>query len=185
MKKRIIIIIVLTLVALFLAGYFLLIKDAASELSLEQLKSEEQYQYGKLIWGMSRRETENVLGYKLTEDESRQTSASDKSYYLAPNTVTLNKYKATVSFEYYKNELNTVKLQFRVGEDGAEWFEDTVKQLTALYGEKSDSVDNTADVFDKAVRIMGYKWDTEETTLQILMISGEATPTVVLGVGVR
>ncbi len=186
MKKygRILIIVVIIAV-LGLIGYFLLRDKGNPELSLDQLKRDGSYQYGEVKWGMSRKETEDVLDYKLILDEARKTEDSDKDYYISKKKVVLDKYPARVSFDYEDDALNTVKFQFRLGDDFVAWFEDKAEQLRELYGEPNDSLNNTNDIFGKDVSIRGYKWDTEETTLQILLISGEATPTVVIGVGVR
>ena len=88
---------------------------------------------------------------------------------------------ATAAFEFHDGGLSTVKFSFHLGEDYEEWIAEQVQTLTSLYGQETDKMENSSDGFASK----GYRWDTENTSLQIILMTGEKikpSGTIVVGV---
>jgi len=87
--------------------------------------------------------------------------------------------EAVITVELNQNQLQTVKFDFTTNENYAEWFEEQLANLIALYGEDYDLAENTNDQFASSI----YKWETENSSLQFILLTGKTIkPAITLGV---
>lgn len=187
MKKKkymlIVVVIVLAIIVLAGAAYFLLARKGSGPIAvpLDELRTEGEYRFKGLEWGTALTDVQEALPYKLTENQPKESSgeyieySTDVSFELGGST-------AAAVFEFQGDSLNMVKFDFHLGEDYEEWFDAQVQELRGLYGEADDEMESSFDRFSGK----GYMWLTEETVLQIMLITGgDGKPFAMLGVGKR
>ena len=188
MKKRklLIVLILLVLIVLSLAVYLGVRneKGRSTALALEQLMDGNEYQYVDAKWGMSPKEVKKAVPYAIKKDENNVSSYNGRYFYKSKYPVVLDGYTANASFEFIDDQLTCIKFNFRLGDNYDKWFNTQVDALRELYGEESDTMENSSDEYNLTSK--GYKWDTEQTTLQIILMTGDSiNPTVMIGVGSR
>lgn len=152
------------------------------ELSLESLKNNNMYLYKEIEWGISYEELKNVFPYQLQEVANVTQDSSQVLIYNTENKYNLDGQVAVGTFEFYDDSLQIIKFDFHLDDEYEHWFNEQVKQLKELYGEESQKMENSSDMFQS----IGYRWDTDTTTLQLIMITGSSVrPSATLGVGVK
>ena len=176
-------VIVLVIVVLAFAAYFMLARKESGPkaVPLDELSADGEYQFGGLAWGASLEDVKKALPYELAEGMKWE---ADGEYieYNADTPFELGGRSATAAFEFHDGGLSTVKLSFHLGEDYEEWIAEQVQTLTSLYGQETDKMENSSDGFASK----GYRWDTENTSLQIILMTGEKIkPSGTIGVGVK
>ncbi len=185
-KKSIIIVSVLVslVIALFLSKYIFREEDVVETpvLTMAQLKTDGEYRYCGTPWLISQKELNDYIPYKIVRDQEKVSSTTGRVFYRSKYPVSLDGYSTKACFEFLSDHLNTVQFHFHLGDDYELWYEKRVEELKTLYGEETDTLDNASEecVFK------GYKWETENTTLQIILVTGDSIkPTVMIGVGDR
>ena len=175
-------VIVLVIVVLVVAAYFMLARKQSGPkaVPLDELSADGEYQFGELAWGASLEDVKKALPYELTEGMKWE---ADGEYieYNADTPFELGGRSATAAFEFHDGGLSTVKFSFHLGEDYEEWLAEQVQALTSLYGQETDKMENSSDGFASK----GYRWDAEDTSLQIILMTGDKikpSGTIVVGV---
>lgn len=187
MKKKSIIIIltVLIAVALMLALYFVFAGNSVDsiELSLEDFKSNGEYQYSGIAWGASVAQVNEALPYALEEDSSRTPPASTGyAFYKSKNAYTLDGQSTVASVQFRDDALQVIQFAFHAGQNYQQWFESQVAELSRLYGAHTDKAENASDIYESTV----YTWSTDNSMLQIVLLTGKnVAPTVTISVGAK
>lgn len=151
------------------------------EISLERLSDGGEYKLDGLEWGMSPEEVMERLPYGIERDAYRNEydGIGGTVFYNAENRFTLDGQNATAVFEFQEDELAIVQYGFRLDEDYEQWFENLSEKMLQLYGEESRRGDSANEQFQSK----GYIWETEQTMLQITLITGDSyQPSAVIGV---
>ena len=174
-------VIVLVIVVLAFAAYFMLARKESGPkaVPLDELSADGEYQFGELAWGASLEDVKKALPYELTEGMKWE---ADGEYveYNADTSFELGDHSATTAFEFHEGGLSMVKFSFHLGEDYEEWLAEQVQALTSLYGQETDKMENSSDGFASK----GYRWDAEDTSLQIILMTGDKikpSGTIVVG----
>lgn len=159
-------------------------QNKAVPLDLTQLKTaDENYQYRDIAWESSVDDVIKQLDFEIVSmNEKMGADGSDQAvaYFESVNTFELDQQNAVASLEFQDNKLQIVKFDFHLDENHQDWFDNQVARLTELNGEASETLDNANEMF----KTKGYKWDTEHTTLQIILVSGNnRNPSATIGVG--
>ncbi len=187
MKKRSVIVLIifaLLLVLILLIKYITPGRENMEDyaLSIEQFKTEGEYRYCGAPWLISVKEFKKYVPYTIVKDEGKVTSSTGRVFYRSNYPVVLNGYSTKACFEFLSDHLNTVQFHFHLDDDYEQWFEKRVGELKTLYGKETDTLDSASEDYV----FKGYKWDTENTTLQIILVTGDSVkPTVMIGVGDR
>jgi len=72
-----------------------------------------------------------------------------------------------------------VTFEFELSEDYQKWFDNQLEELVLLYGEQSEFTENVFETMNSKI----YRWDTDTTSLQFVLIKTENTePRALLGV---
>lgn len=183
-KLFLIILIPLIVLALVFTIYFLTQEKNYnnSTLRLEQFKQSVEYQFDEITWNMSTKEVSGLLPYPLLKDTQKAPALADITYYKSKNFYILDGQRAVASFEFHSDKLKILKFDFFLDENYEEWFEKQVTELTQLYGPQSDKMENASEQFNS----IGYKWQTDKTMLQIILLKGSNIhPSVTIGIGIR
>ena len=188
MKKKslIIVLTVLIAVALMLALYFVFAGNSVDsiELSLEDFKSNGEYQYSEIAWGASVAQVNEALPYALEEEDSSRTPPASTGYtfYKSKNAYTLDGQSTVASVQFHDDALQVIQFAFHAGQNYQQWFESQVAELTRLYGAHSDKAENASDMFESTL----YTWSTDNSMLQIVLLTGKnVAPTVTISVGAK
>lgn len=75
---------------------------------------------------------------------------------------------ADAFLEFQDNRLQALQFGFEMDGNAEEWFEKQIGQLQGLLGAESEAFENDGGPF----RSRGYKWETERTALQVVLIYG-------------
>lgn len=151
-------------------------------LSLEGFQQNGEYQYDEIAWKLSQEEVSKIWQYTWEEDNSRDPLPADVTFYKSSNAFLLDGQTATATFEFQNDELQIIQFAFALDDKYSEWFENQVEKLTQLYGAESEKMENTSELFNS----IGYKWETDTTTLQLILMTGEGSkPNALLGVGLK
>ena len=181
-KKNMILIAPILLVIIVIISVRFFDNSKVTELSLESLKSGDEYCYEDLKWGMSKADVKKIISYKLQIDTSRRPFPDGVIYYKANTIFVLDDQNASVTYAFQNDKLEIIKFNFHLNEDYMQWFEKQVNQLTKFYGSESQKMENVSDQYQS----IGYKWETENTTLQLIMMTGSTiNPSAVIGIGIR
>lgn len=187
MKKKglLITIAVLVIILLGILCFLVFRKGTGNlELSLGDLKYNGEYQYNDLEWGASSKKVKDKLHNDIYEDEARRDTAAGDALYYSKNAFTLDGKEAVARYEFHKGQLQSVEFPFVMDDSYMEWFESRVDELKALYGEETEKMENTMEAYGMLTK--GYKWNTDHSTLQIILVAGDSvTPTVHLVVACR
>lgn len=155
--------------------------DGSIAILLEQLKNGDEYCYKELEWGSSVQSIEKLFPCEI-EKNTDSSLPNNLAIYNAKTPFVLNDVIGTVSCEFQDDKLKSIKFSCHLGEDCWQWFDARVEELIRLYGKESDKMENSSDKYSS----VGYKWDTNDTTLQIILMTGDSvTPSFTLGVGAK
>ena len=89
--------------------------------------------------------------------------------------------KGELYFEFLNDRLQAVRYDFSLEGDYETWFQRQIDSLTDLYGEESvkEETENEELGFETVL----YKWDYENTSLQVVLTTGEdVKPAATIGV---
>lgn len=185
MKKRIfttIIILIVVFLLAFVLYFFVFAKDNSDRvLSLDALKYNGEYQYTELEWGSSLSQVKRKLPFSITDFTEIEPYDEHYSTYRLENLFTLDGSSSVATLEFYDGKLQRISFSFQLNDNYMEWFDEQVAELTDLYGAETDKMENTFGQFHS----IGYKWNTDASTLQIILVEGDVKPTVQIGVSVR
>ena len=156
--------------------------DRPMELSLDSLKVNNNYQFEEISWNMSVEEVKNAIPYTIVLDSESKTLPPSVNYYKSEAEFILDEQVAYAMFEFHDDRIRSVKFDFHLNEDYEQWFGRQIEKLNKLYGQESHRMENSTDVFQS----IGYRWDTDYTTLQLIMVKGEDIhTTATLGIGYK
>ena len=182
-SKKIIIPIIVTL-AIIISAIFIIRSTGQEdiELSLTSLKSDTCYQFENISWGMSVDEVNKLLPYKLQKDTAKEPLPANIAFYKSKAKYILDNQISYASFEFYNNELKIIKFDFHLNENYNQWFEQLTKKLIEMYGTETEKLENSSE----KLQSLGYRWDTNNTTLQLVLMTGDSiNPSATLGVGIK
>ena len=154
------------------------------ELSLNSFQSDIEYQYDDVKWLSSVQEVNKHLPYSLNKDPQREIVDESINYYTSKNKYILDGQSASASFQFVKDQLQIIQFSFILDENSDQWFEDQVTNLQQLYGKETDTLNSSSEQLQ--LKSVGYRWDTDNTSLQIILLTGDnKTPSVTLSIGVK
>ena len=177
-KKIIIILVILAVVGIFIALTYG--RNTAIKLSLKDFCQESEFQYGQTNWGDSLEEVKQTFPTALEIDT--YLTSGESEIYNAKKTFLLDGQKAKVSLEFLNDQLQGVRFSFKVSDNCEEWFEKQIEQLQDLIGMEDKQYDNSAEPYLPSV---GYRWDAENTTLQVAWIKGPGDTSVIFSLGLK
>lgn len=150
------------------------------EFSLNDLKRDQEFQFRGLNWGSSYEELKETFLYTLVEDDAKAAAPKEYDFYICKHLFVLDGEKAAPELEFYNDELNIVRLAFKLDDEYQEWYEKQVKQLIELYGDASRRTESKIGQARSETLI----WETENTMLQLnLHINKDNTASVIFAVG--
>ncbi|MBE5869444.1 MAG: hypothetical protein E7293_10915 [Lachnospiraceae bacterium] len=158
-------------------------------LSLESLQSDGEYQFGNIEWRLSLPWVNDKLPYHLAQDTTKGQPDKKKftyniNYYKTKNRYVLDGQAAKATFEFVAGSLEVIKFNFHLDDDYQQWFEDQVAKLQQLYGAESDKIETFSQELN--IKTIGYRWDTDRTTLQFLLTTGDTIhPSATLGLAFK
>lgn len=138
------------------------------DLPLDQFKgSDGEYKLNEIEWTSSLDEVKEALPYGFEEVE---TPHEREWQYNSKKSFQLDSYSAPMELLFKEDGLFSVQFNFTLNDDYEEWFDTQVERLIKLYGQESEHVEK---VFDDNMKNRGYRWDTEKTSLQIVVLLRE------------
>lgn len=153
------------------------------QVSLERFRNDSsEYQYGDIPWRSSFDEVQEKLKDRTSEYEVEGTLPDSEYRYLKHTAVqNLEGQKGELYFEFLNDRLQAVRYDFSLEGDYETWFQRQIDSLTDLYGEESvkEETENEELGFETVL----YKWDYENTSLQVVLTTGEdVKPAATIGV---
>ena len=153
------------------------------QVSLERFRNDSsEYQYGDIPWRSSFDEVQEKLKDRTSEYEVEGTRPDSEYRYLKHTAVqNLEGQKGELYFEFLNDRLQAVRYDFSLEGDYETWFQRQIDSLTDLYGEESvkEETENEELGFETVL----YKWDYENTSLQVVLTTGEdVKPAATIGV---
>lgn len=149
-------------------GAYLIGRNAKKNLSLENFRQDGEYQYLQLEWGTPVADAKKLLKTDLETDPGRSPAPDNFVFYKTKKLYVLDGQTTDASLEFQGDRLQLVHFDFSLDENGEEWFEKQIGQLQELFGPESESFGNEGE----QLRSRGYKWETEDTALQVVLIYG-------------
>ena len=143
------------------------------QVSLERFRNDSsEYQYSDISWKSSFDEVQEKLEDRASEYEVEGT-LSDREYrYLKPTAVQeLEGQKGELHFEFFHDELQTVRYDFSLEGDYETWFQRQIDSLTDLYGEEFVKEETENEELGFTERLC--KWEHGKTSLQAVLMTGE------------
>lgn len=146
-----------------------------------------EFQYPDVLWSGSIEETlEKFEG--MTFEETEVAQDGERRYYSSIMPVEIDGKNSKIMLEFNNDQLELIRLNFVFAEDkdGSEWFYSQLEKCTEIYGEPADVKNSESPASDKlpSFSTEGYRWTTDHTTLQMILVSGEdARPSVMIGLG--
>ena len=156
--------------AVVLAAGILTGCQKSNEISLKDLKTEDEYQYVKAMWNTSVQEGEKSLPFSMEKHPIVPEGNTGKYYvpYRSEN-ITVDGLKATAKWEFYEDQLKMIQFNIETTRDEyREQFDREVERLTRQFGPESEKRENPDTGFE------GYSWKTDNTLLQLSLSTGEA-----------
>lgn len=175
-KKRVIMILgILIVVGIFIISIFG--RNTAIKLSLKDFCQEDEFLYGQTKWGDSVEDVKQTFPTALEIDTYR--SFGENVFYNAKKPFLLDGQKADVSLEFLNDQLQVIQFSFNLSDNSEEWVEKQIEQLQDLIGMEDEQYDNSAEPLPS----VGYRWDTENATLQVVWIKGTDDTSVIFSLG--
>lgn len=135
------------------------------DLQMDQFKgSDGEYKFKDIEWTSSLDEVKAALSYDF---EAVETPHENEWLYHSKNKFQLSGYSAPMELLFKEDGLFSVEFNFALNDNYEEWFDAQVKRLVQLYGEESEHVKN---VLDNSLQNRGYRWDTDKTSLMIIVL---------------
>ncbi len=153
-------------------------EEEAISVPLDAFETEEgAYQFDSYEWGSPMEEVLEEFPYTMAELlMAKDSNPEGLDYYIAEEPFALDGQPAELRLEFQEEKLKEVRFSFKLDDSYAEWYETQVQELTGLYGKPDRQTVNTLDAL--GMTNWSCAWDTEETSLQFLLITrehGEAT----------
>ena len=167
-KKKILVTGIILLAVIVGAGAYFIGRIAKKTLALEDFQMGGEYQYLQLAWGTSVADAKKTLKTSLETDPGKSPAPDHYEFYKTKKQYVLDGQTTRASLEFQGGRLQALQFAFAMDENGAEWFEKQIGHLQELLGSESERFENE----DERFQSRGYKWDTEETTLQVVLIYG-------------
>ena len=167
-KKKIFVVGLLLLAVIIGVGAYFIGRNTKKKLSLEDLRQEGEYQYLQLEWGISVEDAKRKLKIPMETDPSRIPAPDKFEFYKTKECFVLDGQTADASLEFKDNRLQALQFSFEIDENAEEWFIKQIGQLQELFGTESEALESDGGPF----RSRSYKWETEKTTLQVVLIYG-------------
>lgn len=150
------------------------------EISLNDFKREQEFQFRGLNWGSSYDDLKETFLYTLVENDAKASAPKEYDFYICKHVFVLDEEKGTLELEFHNDELQIVQLAFDLDDEYQVWYEGQVKQLIELYGDVSRRAESKVGQAGSEILI----WETEKTMLQLnLHINKDNTATVIFSVG--
>ena len=167
-KKKIFVVGLILLVLIIGGGAYFVGRSAKKKISLEDLQQEGEYQYLQLEWGISVDDAKRKFKIPMETDPSRIPAPDTYEFYKTKERFLLDGQTADASLEFKDYRLEALQFCFEIDENAEEWFKKQIGQLQELVGAESEAFENGEGPF----RSRSYKWETEKTTLQVVLIYG-------------
>lgn len=167
-KKKIFVLGLILLVLIIGGGAYFLGKNAKRKISLEDLQQGGEYQYLQLAWGISVDDAKQKLKIPMETDPGRIPAPEKFEFYMTKECFLLDGQTADAHLEFHNNRLQALQFSFEIDENAEEWFKKQIGQLQELFGTESEALESDGGLF----RSRSYKWETERTTLQVVLIYG-------------
>ena len=167
-KKKIFGLGLILLVLIIGGGVYFVGRSAERKISLEDLRQGGEYQYLQLAWGISVDDAKQKLKITMETDPSRIPAPDKFEFYRTKECFVLDGQTADASLEFKDNRLQALQFNFEIDENAEEWFKKQVGQLQELFGLESEALESDGGPF----RSQSYKWETEKTTLQVVLVYG-------------
>ena len=167
-KKKIFVVGLLLLAVIIGVGAYFIGSNTKKKLSLEDLRQGGEYQYLQLAWGISVNDAKQKLKIPMETDPGRSPAPDKFEFYKTKECFLLDGQTADAFLEFQDNRLQALQFGFEMDGNAEEWFEKQIGQLQGLLGAESEAFENDGGPF----RSRGYKWETERTALQVVLIYG-------------
>lgn len=157
-------------------------QTASISISLDDLKDDGQYQYNGLKWKSKLKDVKKEIPYTLKPLKYENLSANYKEQvYVVNETFNLQGQNAILKLQFVDGELSQFLYAFHLDENYDEWFETQCDNLRQLYGEETSWNINYSSI--TKMKSQTYRWDLSDTTLQLIMMTGETiNPSATLGI---
>ena len=141
-----------------------------------------EFQYGKLVLGSSSDAVSKQAGTSLVVDQSRAPFPMNGAFYKLDQAYILVGQTADVLLDFYDDRLTVVRLSFRLEGTYADWFSQLTEHLQQCYGPAQETL--TALSPETGIASTGYKWDAENTSLQVVLQQGDSIiPSATISIG--
>lgn len=143
------------------------------QVSLERFRNDSsEYQYSDISWKSSFDEVQEKVEDRASEYEVEGTLSDSEYRYLKHTAVQeLEGQKGELHFEFFHDELQTVRYDFSLEGDYETWFQRQIDSLTDLYGEEFVKEETEKEELGFTERLC--KWEHGKTSLQAVLMTGE------------
>lgn len=149
-----------------------------------QFQTNGEFQYGELAFGASCNAVFSQTGTALAADHSRAPFPMNGAFYRLDEQYILVGQKADVLLDFYDDQLTVVRLSFRLEGEYEQWFSQLTEHLQRCYGPAQETLNTVSP--ETGIATTGYKWDTENTTLQVVLQQGDSiAPSAAISMGTR
>lgn len=157
--------------------------DAKAFDSLE-LQINGQFQYGGLAWGSASDTVRSQLEGSFKFDVTRAPFPVNGAFYILDEQYKLAGQRADILLDFYDDKLTVARLSFRLEGEYEQWFSQLTEHLQQCYGPAQETLNTVSP--ETGIATTGYKWDTENTTLQVVLQQGETRdPSATISMGIR
>jgi len=139
-------------------------------ISMEQFQENGEFQFDNLDWGMTVEDVNRVMKYPL-KSNIHDTFYDKVTQFTSQTMYGIDEQGSVGYFLFDTGRLKQVQFSFNINEGYLEWFQERVEEARNLYGEESEKIE-LVDGPDN-VNSIGYRWDTDNTTLQIIVMWGK------------
>ncbi len=145
-----------------------------SAISFNDFYSNGEYNFKDLLGNPTIDAAEEVfkMSFEQTNSELKLEDGSDSKYkmYSCDEKLNLNGEDVTVEITIFEDKIEAITFT-KVSFDDNSFFDNSLQALSEIYGEPTNSSDNSNGTLSS----LGHRWDTENTSMQLLSVSGGAT----------
>lgn len=164
MRKKYRILFVISLFVFILSGC----GGKKREVALEALQNENgDFQYDNLSWGMTKEETEKLLGISL---ENQMSYSEELELYMVSDIFRLEGQEANLFCEYKQGKLDAVSFTCYPGENTQQFWDALKEKLISAYGTGQEETTKGNPKLNIVGEIQYYFWTKEgeqKTMLQL------------------